>query len=477
MPRKYQQEAIIKINQALNAGINPIYCAPCRTGKTKTTAFVIESRKQMKETFFILVPSFEIFDQWCLEFSQSGIDYGYINADGVTGKNKRVYVCMPMSLNNMLSVLPEKFRPDIIITDECHRSEANTWQNIYNFYPQAKRLGLTATPQRTDGKGLDNTYDIIIETIDIDTAIKDGYLTKPVLIVPEKYKIEMDVPVIDGDYDINKQAELLGKTQIIGDVISQYGNIFNGAPVLVACCTIEHAEKMTAEFNKAGWKFETISSQIPYSERKRMLRQIRNGELNGLCTVAIGIEGLTIEGLYGLIWLRRTMSLTVYIQFSSRPLTPMKGKKYGIILDPVGNCFIHGKVELHRTWSLKGKTERTPADDLAPKMKICPACNVMNSSENITCHICGYDFTSDDIPTKKRRLPVMVDGELVLLDENELTERQEEIKIKLSENKRHTKQEEKKTEMRKLSQEEKLQVLKNGLGRKNNMFERGKLWI
>ena len=115
--------------------------------------------------------------------------------------------------------------------------------------------------------------------------------------------------------------------------------------------------------------------------------------------------------------------------------------------------------------------------DLAPKMKICPACNIMNSSENIICHICGYDFTSDEIPTKKRRLPVMVDGELVLLDEHELTERQEEIKIKLSENKRHTKQEEKKTEMRKLSQEEKLQVLKNGLGRKNNMFEKGKLWI
>ena len=61
----------------------------------------------------------------------------------------------------------------------------------------------------------------------------------------------------------------------------------------------------------------------------------------------------------------------------------------------------------------------------------------------------------------------MVDGELVLLDEHELTERHEEIKIKLSENKRHTKQEEKKTEMRKLSQEEKLQVLKNGLGRKH----------
>ena len=431
----------------------------------------------MKETFFILVPSFEIFDQWCLEFSQSGIDYGYINADGVTGKNKRVYVCMPMSLNNMLSILPEKFKPDIIITDECHRSEANTWQNIYNFYPQAKRLGLTATPQRTDGKGLDNTYDIIIETIDIDTAIKDGYLTKPVLIVPEKYKIEMDVPIIDGDYDINKQAELLGKTQIIGDVISQYGNIFNGAPVLVACCTIEHAEKMTAEFNNAGWKFETISSHIPYSERKRMLRQIRNGELNGLCTVAIGIEGLTIEGLYGLIWLRRTMSLTVYIQFSSRPLTPMKGKKYGIILDPVGNCFIHGKVELHRTWSLKGKTERTTADDLAPKMKICPVCNVMNSSENIICHICGYDFTSNEMPTKKRRLPVMVDGELVLLDEHELTERQEEIKIKLSENKHSVKQEEKKTEIKRLSQEEKLQVLKNGLGKKNNMFEKGKSYL
>ena len=71
----------------------------------------------------------------------------------------------------------------------------------------------------------------------------------------------------------------------------------------------------------------------------------------------------------------------------------------------------------------------------------------------------------------------MVDGELVLLDEHELTERHEEIKIKLSENKRSTKQEEKKTEMRKLSQDEKLQVLKNGLGRKNNMFEKGRSYL
>ena len=119
----------------------------------------------------------------------------------------------------------------------------------------------------------------------------------------------------------------------------------------------------------------------------------------------------------------------------------------------------------------------TKQEEKKTEMKICPSCSVMNSSENITCHICGYDFTSNDIPTKKRRLPVMVDGELVLLDEHELTERQEEIKIKLSENKRHTKREEKKTEMKRLSQEEKLQVLKNGLGRKNNMFEKGKLWI
>jgi len=467
-PRQYQQDARHQCNALLNAGRNPVFVSPTGTGKTITAVHIISDRVKLGQRVFVLTPQEEIFNQWRLAFSRFGIDAGYINSDGVQGRGKMVYVCMPMSLNNLLSLLPEKFSPDIIVTDECHHSAADTWLNIYNFYPRAGRLGLTATPQRTDGRGLDNIYTDIVQTITMQEAIDNGYLAEPLIIAPEQYAL--DVPINNGDYDVSIQAELLGDTRIIGDVIKQYSDIFAGLPVLVACSTHEHAIKMTQAFNDAGWNFEHIHSKLNKHDRARLLRQIRTGKINGLVTVGIGIEGLDIPGLYGLIWLRRTLSITIYLQFIGRVLRAMEGKKYGIIIDPVGNTFIHGLPQLGRTWKLTGRTEAGQQEDSAPKMKICPVCAVMNAESNITCHICGYDFTGERPAGKGRKLPVMVDGKMVILGADELAERKEEIQesLKAQRENNFTKNENRDTIP--LSRLEKMNVLKNGLERRDGFF-------
>ena len=464
--RDYQLSAVRQLHAAVNAGRNPVYAAPTGTGKTKTAVRFIIDRAAMNERVFVIVPQVEIFNQWMIELAEAGAadDAGYINDTGVNGRGKRIYIIMPMSLVNILPRLPHEFRPDVIVTDEAHRSEAATWQAIYNYFPSARRVGLTATPERTDGQGLANTYDMIVQTTTMQDAINSGYLARPLLIVPEKYKIEIDVPESGGDYDVKRQAEILGKPRIIGDVIRQYGNIFAGHPVMVACSTFEHADIMTAEFRAAGWKFEHIHSALTAADRAGILRRIRTRQINGVCTVGIGIEGLDIPGLYGLIWLRRTLSATIYLQFIGRVLRPMPGKKYGVILDPVGNVFIHGRPEMPRTWSLEGRQGRAAEQSQVPKMKTCPMCSVMNAMENATCHICGYDFLSGTAPAKGRKLPRIVNGELVVLDDDEMVMPAPDV---IMDGMPDDAPDRARTE---LSGAEKMRILKTGLERKSGFF-------
>ena len=228
------------------------------------------------------------------------------------------------------------------LTNVTHAA-ASTWQQVYDFFPNSSRIGLTATPQRTDGKPLIPTYSDIVSTITMSEAIEQNFLAKPLTVVPQVYLDK--VAIKNGDYDPEEQAAALGKPQIIGNVIENYSMVFGGLPVLVACSTFDHAADMTTKFNEAGWRFEHIHSGLSSDERKRMIREIKEHKINGLCTVGIGIEGMDIPGLYGLLWLRRTLSLTIYLQFIGRILRMFKGKEYGIILDFVGNLFIHGYPE------------------------------------------------------------------------------------------------------------------------------------
>jgi superfamily II DNA or RNA helicase len=230
---------------------------------------------------------------------------------------------------------------------------------------------------------------------------------------------------------------------------------------------------MTAEFKKAGWIFEHIHSKLSDGDRKRMIREIRSGKLNGLCTVGIGVEGFDLPGLYGLIWMRRTMSLMIYLQFIGRVLRPLPSKEYGIIIDGVGNCFIHGRPELDRQWSLQSDYKPDEVGK-APRMKVCPTCGVMNAYENLNCHICGGDMLAEN-GKNKRKLPTMVDGKLVVLDSDieAMEYLGDRIRLRKIENQELLK-EEKQTELIEITKSDKMKILSRNLTGKNNnsMFEK-----
>ena len=413
--RPYQNQARYEVNRLMNTSRHPVLVLPTGTGKTKTAVGIIADRVALGGRVYVLVPQIEIFTQWVKDLNDAGLNPGMVKDGRIMGVNRKVYVVMPLTLINMLAHIPQSMYPTEIITDECHHSEARSWQAIYDFFPKAVRLGLTATPKRTDGIPLSNTYTDIVSTIDMKQAIDAGYLSKPLCIVPEEFAL--DVPIVDGDYDPKAQAKILGKPSIVGDVIALYGNVFAGKPVIVACCSFEHAQEMTDAFCAAGWNFRHIHSNLMANERAQIIRQVRDGELNGICTVGIGIEGMDIPGLYGLIWLRRTLSLTIYLQFCGRVLRPFEGKTHGIIVDPVGNVFIHGLPELHRTWSLDGSSEQE-----IPQPAICPECGTANVHGARVCEVCGT-VIRDTVPNKeckKRNIPSVYEGKLVIVGQDDV---------------------------------------------------------
>lgn len=480
-PYDHQQKARHKMNQILNRGMNPVFLAPCGTGKTFTSALLIQDRIKQGRRVYILVPQIEIFGQWLDELHNHGLNPGYINDEGMKGRDRMVYVCMTMSLVNLLPMIPEKLWPDEIIIDEVQHMLASSWIEIADYFRRnnnARLIGLTATLYHGSGGSFTPFFDEIVQTITKPEAIAMGSITKPVAIVPQDMLAKYDIPIVGDDYDTAEQARILGSTSIVGDVIETYELTFTGKPVLVACATHEHAKSMTKYFNAAGWRFEHIHSGLPKHVRARMLREVAEQKINGLCTVGIGIEGMSIKGLFGILWLRRTLSPIIWTQFNGRAERLFPGKKYAFIVDFVGNTFIHGLPDKERTWTLEGG--ELPADEpTAPKMIRCPYCGVMNAAINIECHFCGRSMIDDDADNERkkngRKLPTMVDGEMVALTDRgveHVKATAEKNKEEIEEQERKKKEYEMRNEGRILSREEKADILRKNLftGRKKGMF-------
>lgn len=434
-----QQTARYGINSMLNAGISPVYISPCGTGKTFTSCAIIKDRISLGKRIYVLVPQIEIHGQWIDELVEAGINPGWITDEGMKGKNRSVYVCMYQSLINLLPFIPESLYPDEIIIDETQHMLCKSIKDICTFFPDATRLGLTATLYHNSGETFRPWFTETIQTITKRQAIEKGYITEPLLIVPEDYLANADIPDLGKEYDMELQAAALGKTRIIGDMIEYYESLFFGRPVIVPCATYLQAEQITKMFNDAGWKFEHLHSEsMPKHERKRILKAVANQTINGICTVGIGVEGLSIKGLWGVMWACRTKSPIKWTQFNGRGERLYPGKEYCYVVDFVGNSILHGNPADERRWDLDGK-EIEPEEKERVPFQVCYSCGVYNAPENDHCHWCGVELSDEARKANKnpRKLPAMIDGRMVAIDTDgmrqEIHTRAEEAKKEIAE--------------------------------------------
>ncbi len=402
--RPYQQAAVDGVRDSFRAGRRrPLLVAPTGSGKTVIFSYVTASAAAKGNRTLILVHRAELLEQCHRSLSQMDVPHGLI-ASGLTPD--RSQLTQIASVQTLVRRFDRVLPPDLIVIDEAHHATAGAWASVLTQYPNARVLGVTATPQRLDGKGLGQVFDDLIRGPEVTKLIDEGYLCKPVYYAPKTVDLT-GLHMVAGDYNRAEVAERMDKPTITGDAVIHYRKYAEGQPCIVFCTGIKHAEHVAQAFNASGYRFKVIDGTLAKEERARRVLDLSSGALQGLVSVDIVSEGFDLPCVSTAILLRPTASLSLHLQQIGRVLRPSPGKQRAVILDHVGNCRRHGLAEEVRDWSLDGirkRGKRGPQDDVADTRQ-CPECFAVHTPSP-QCPQCLHVYEIKD------RIPDVVEGEL-----------------------------------------------------------------
>lgn len=392
--RDYQEDLLKKLFAAFDDGFRaPCIVLPCGGGKSVITAEIAKRFTDSGKRVLFLVHRRELCDQIYYTFLGWGVD---------------LELCKIKMVQTVARRLPRIKRPDLIITDENHHSQAKTYKKIYDFFPDVKRVGVTATPERMGGKGLLGVNDKLIEGVTAKWLVENGYLSPydyfaPAIELPKFH-------VRRGEYDqreLNAYFQENVKT-IYGDVLKQYKRLADGRQAICYLSGIEVSQAVAERFCNDGINAAHIDGNTPKAERDRIIEAFRSGEIRILCNVDLISEGFDVPDCECVILLRPTKSLTLFIQQSMRCMRYKQGKR-AIIIDHVANVSEFGLPDDNREWLLEGHEKPKGA---AP-VKICPECFATVHASEQTCPHCGFAFEAE----KRKKRTQVLDVELVKYNE------------------------------------------------------------
>jgi len=415
--RPYQEKAVDDLRKSFREGNkSPVLQLPTGGGKTVCFSFIAEQMANNKKSVFILAHRSEIIKQISRTLRQFGVNHGLISPQFTPSLLQKIQVG---SVQTLVRRLDRYTCPDLIITDECHHSTSPTYRKIYDHYKKAKLLGVTATPCRTDGKGLNAVYDDISIGPTMSWLIENEFLSDYKVFAPPS---GLDMTGVrkgrNGDYQTSETVERVDKKTITGCAVEHYQKICPGAPAIAFCASVAHAEHVASAFIQAGIPAKSIDGKMTEEVRHSAIEDLEKGKIKVLTSCDIVSEGTDIPVVTAAILLRPTLSLIFHLQSCGRALRTHPSKKISYIIDHVGNCLTHGLPDDEREWTLDGDSgkKKKKKEDEVSSVKQCPECYCVHRSVMKQCPECGYIYTS------KIREPDQIDGELVEMQKRKAEE-------------------------------------------------------
>ena len=265
--------------------------------------------------------------------------------------------------------------PGMIVIDEAHHALAKTYKEMWERFPKAKFLGLTATPCRLNGKGFTDLFDVLVQSWDVPEFISKGRLATYDFVsiksdgVTQRLIDSLQKRGADGDYQNKEMDMLLNKKPSIERLyrsLEEYGKDRKG---IVYAINISHAQKITKLYQEHGVKAIAIDSKTPAMERQQDIEAFKKGDIQVLVNVDIFSEGFDCPDVEFVQLARPTLSLAKYLQMVGRGLRVAKGKKNCVIIDNVGLYRVFGLPSQVWNWNamfegkLKvGKRKETPKE-------------------------------------------------------------------------------------------------------------------
>ena len=367
----YQEDMKERIEKALRLHRSVMAQMPTGTGKTYLLTAVIDSfvSNNPMEKVWIVAHRRELVSQ-IDETVRKFHSYSASNTSSLLSSVKA------MSIQWLMRHYDEIDKePGMIVIDEAHHALAKTYKEMWERFPKATFLGLTATPCRLNGKGFTDLFDVLVQSWSVPEFISKGRLATYDFVsiksdgVTQRLIDSLQKRGADGDYQNKEMDMLLNKKPSIDRLyrsLEEYGKDRKG---IVYAINIPHAQKITKLYQEHGVKAIAIDSKTPAAERQQDIEAFKKGDIQVLVNVDIFSEGFDCPDVEFVQLARPTLSLAKYLQMVGRGLRVAKGKKNCVIIDNVGLYRVFGLPSQVWNWNamfegkLKvGKKKETPKE-------------------------------------------------------------------------------------------------------------------
>lgn len=389
--RDYQRDLIADIRSAVRAGHrNVLAVLPTGGGKTIIASALAEATSSRGQSLFFICHRDFLVHQTALTFQAAGLDFGLITA-GKKMLDRPIQICSIDTLKGRIDKLEDI--PNVTIWDEAHHLRAAGWMKVHGWTGDNINIGLTATPERLDGKGLNPPFTAMVLGPTTAQLMEWGMLSQYRAYAPSAPDLS-EVRTVAGEYSQADLEKAMRESVIMGDVVGSYQERALGRRAVYFCPDIAYSKDLAAAFRAAGINALHIDGDTPSKDRVQAAIDFADGRLDVLTNCALFGEGydlaaqaqrdVTIDCV-GLC--RSTQSLTLHRQQVGRGLRP---KDYPcIILDHAGNLEKHGLPDVDIEWSLEGR----PKEPRPSTTWMCKTCSCVNHVKDKACIECGAPKT------------------------------------------------------------------------------------
>jgi superfamily II DNA or RNA helicase len=420
--RPYQEAALAKAYKALDEDITEngetkklkrfLWQSPVGSGKTLLASEVIKRALYKGKKVLFLAHRIELLNQpynKLLEMDVLPNNIGIIRGSEKKRFNPGAAVQIASIMSLIGRTLPDA---DIIIVDEAHRVCGESFTKVISNpkYKDSTIIGLSASPERLDGKPLRSTFQRIIVVAQPMELIEDGWIVDPTIFAPDDSDLPdlSDVEIMAGDYNRKQLGKAVNRPHLVGAIVDHWLKRAKGLQTMCFASGIIHSKAIEASFLAAGIRCKHIDGKTPDGERAQVLIDLAEGRLDVVTNANIFIEGIDVPSIKCVIMARPTKSRVIQIQAIGRGARPYNNLKF-VVLDHANNISHHGHPMDDQQYSLDGRVKRSTSG-----VKRCtyPGCGAYARLPAETCPF-GHPLYDPDAPPRVARPIRTVDGELV----------------------------------------------------------------
>lgn len=417
VPRPHQTRTLEAIRQAARQGHKRILvAAPTGSGKMATSGMLLSAAEAKGNPAIFMADQRELIGQCQRELRRMGVNAGTIMSgyDGDQMPDAPVQVVAKDTLwaRAFRRYRMEKPEGAVICFDEAHRSMARTWKAIADAYPDAFLVGFTATPCRTDGKGLGSFYTKLIVGATYEELIAAGYLVPCRIVAPRTVDLS-GVRVSKGDYVHGQLEERMDTRPLVGSILDDWKRWAGDRSTIVFASGVKHSIHICNEFRAIGVNAEHVDGNTPLDERADIFMRYENGDVRVLCNFGVVTTGVDLPIAKCGILARPTKSFVLFRQMCGRLMRPYPGYEDCLLIDHSAAYSAFGFPDEDVEWSLE-TTESVQERRQRAKNKpakepfACPKCHEVYRGPQ--CPKCGHR------PVRMGKSTDMVDGDLFEVD-------------------------------------------------------------